>query len=101
VGAEFREFQQSEENEDVVSAGVTLSRQLSRRMTARLRGGWRSSKFRDGRDDDFWDVELTLARRLGPDVNLDLALAHQRQDSTSAVDEFTETSASARLQVNF
>ena len=60
-----------------------------------------STDFRDGQEDDLWEVELSVAHELAADVELDLGIAHQRQDSTSVVDEYTETGATARLQVGF
>jgi uncharacterized protein (PEP-CTERM system associated) len=101
LGAVSRDFQRSEGNEEELSATLVVSRALSRRMTARASGGWRTTEFRDGREDDFWEVRLGLARRLSPDVDFDLAVAHQRQDSTDGADEYDETSATARLRVSF
>jgi uncharacterized protein (PEP-CTERM system associated) len=101
VGAVSRDFQRSGGNEEELSASFVVTRALSRRMGARASGGWRTTEFRDGREDDFWELQLGLARRLTPDVDLDLVLAHQRQDSTDGADEYDETSATARLRVSF
>lgn len=53
------------------------------------------------REDDFWNIGLTLTRRFQPDVSGSLELRHQQRDSNLSNQDYTENSIAARLNMRF
>lgn len=55
----------------------------------------------NNREDDFWNVGLTLTRRFQPDVSGSLELRHQQRDSNLSNQDYTENAVAARLNMRF
>lgn len=53
------------------------------------------------REDDFWNIGLTLTRRFQPDVSGSLELRHQQRDSSLSKQDYTENAVAARLNMRF
>lgn len=53
------------------------------------------------REDDFWNIGLTLSRRFQPDVSGSLELRHQQRDSNLSNQDYTENAVAARLNMRF
>ena len=55
----------------------------------------------NNREDDFWNIGLTLTHRFQPDVSGSLELRHQQRDSNLSNQDYTENAVAARLNMRF
>ena len=53
------------------------------------------------REDDYWNVGLTLTRRFQPDMSGSLEVRHQQRDSNLSNQDYTENAVAARLNMRF
>ncbi len=86
---------------------ASLSVQPGERTTVTLSTGYSHLEVDDpnntanAREDDYWNIGLTLTRRFQPDVSGSLELRHQQRDSNLSHQDYTENSVAARLDMRF
>lgn len=53
------------------------------------------------REDDFWNIGLTLTRRFQPNVSGSLELRHQRRNAKQSNQDYAENAVAARVNMRF
>jgi len=86
---------------------AALSLRPGERITVTLSTGYSHLEVDDpvtpanDREDDYWNIGLTLTRRFQPDVSGSLELRHQQRDSKLGNQDYTENAVAARLNMRF
>lgn len=86
---------------------ASLSLRPGERTTVTLSTGYSHLEVDDpnntanAREDDYWNIGLTLTRRFQPDVSGSLEVRHQQRDSNLSNQDYTENSVAARLNMRF
>ncbi len=105
-----REYQETEvlgREDRRIGLQATLSVRPGERTTLSLSSGLSRLEVDDpvtpanNREDDFWNIGLTLTRRFQPDVSGSLELRHQQRDSNLNNQDYTENALAARLNMRF
>ncbi len=103
---EDREFQESQEDEKTFGGRASLAWRFATRTSAILTGVWRRTEFRPtdlsrGREDDRLDLGLRINRRIGPNIEGNLAYRYVKNDSNLSDNDYEENRVSAQLSVTF
>lgn len=86
---------------------ASLSLRPGERTTVTLTTGYSHLEVDDpnnaanAREDDYWNIGLTLTRRFQPDLSGSLELRLQQRDSNLSNQDYTENSLAARLNMRF
>ncbi|MDW8324012.1 MAG: TIGR03016 family PEP-CTERM system-associated outer membrane protein [Burkholderiales bacterium] len=86
---------------------AALSLRPGERTTLTLSGGYTHLEVDDpnsavdDREDDYWNLGLTLTRRFQPKVAGSLELRHQQRDARGASQDYRENAVAARLDMRF
>jgi Putative beta-barrel porin 2 len=87
------------DEEDVYRADAFVSRQLSRRLTFDLSGGFERTEFENGREDDEYRIQPGLRYLLNPRATAFLDYRYRWQNSNDPTAEYTENRVGAGLRL--
>jgi len=100
-GFAHEEKQVSGEEETNIRVDLSLSRRLSRKVTARASLGYERIEFDDGQVDNEYLANAGLGYEIWRDVEVRISYAFRTQSSTAAASEFIEHSVLVGLRRRF
>lgn len=89
------------EQEDVITAGASWTRQLSRRLTLNVFGGYERIEFENGQEDDEYILTGGLSYKVFTNIHALLTYGFRMQDSTLETSEFAENRITLGLRATF
>ena len=99
---EIRDFESARSEETVSGFSATVSRQLSRQMTARATTSLTQTDFSDGNTDDTtWRSSVSVSQRLADNLSGTLKYSRNVKESSIATSEYEENRISAALVMTF